>query len=270
MVKWPAVSIIIPLYNPDLNILNDIESSISRQDYKGKVEVIKVDKGLGLADSINYGIKKSKNKIIITLHQDCVPSSKDWLANLVKPLSDRSVVCSVSKVELPHDYWKSFSFFVRIMSIKEQKVITPLMDEKGCVFRKKDLIKVGLFDGKTFRTAGEDFDMAIKLSKLGKIVHPKSKVLHYHQHTFLNRLHKEYQLSNAFGVIIRLYENKIPKRYVSFFKSVPFLGWLILLSQFPYLRMPLGGIFWIPLALGINFIYCFGFWKGFLRGKQSV
>lgn len=264
------VSIIMPLHNPDLSILNIIESSLNEQHYAGKIEIIKADKNWGLADSINYGIKKAKNKIIIILHQDCIPSSKDWLENLVKPLSDKNVVCSVSKVELPYDYWKSFNFFAKIMSIKEQKVITPLMDEKGCAFRKKDLIKVGLFDNKTFRTAGEDFDMAIKLSKFGKFAYPESKVLHYHKHTFFNRLHKEYQLSNAFGVIVRLYKNKIPKRYVGFFKSTPFLGWLILLFQFPYLRMPFGGLFWIPIALGINFIYCFGFWKGFLRSEQSV
>ena len=56
------VTVIIPIYNPDKEILKKIDHSIKEQNFDGKVSVIKVDKGLGLADSLNYGIKNSKTR----------------------------------------------------------------------------------------------------------------------------------------------------------------------------------------------------------------
>ena len=52
-----SVSIIMPLHNPNKDLLKRIEKSIKSQGYKGKIILIKVNKGLGLADSLNYGIK---------------------------------------------------------------------------------------------------------------------------------------------------------------------------------------------------------------------
>ena len=51
---------------------------------------------------------------------------------------------------------------------------------KSCVHaadRRFDNGWSGLFDGKNFRTAGEDFDMWIKLNKIGKISYPNCRVL---------------------------------------------------------------------------------------------
>lgn len=264
------VSIIIPIYNPDKDILKKINESIKKQDYKGKIKVIKVDKNLGLADSLNYGIKKAKTEIIVSLHQDCIPSSKTWLKNLIEPLKKEKVVASVSKVELPYSFWNRFDLFAKIMSVKEQKVITPLMDEKGCAYKKTALLKAGLFDGKNFRTAGEDFDMWIKLNKTGKIAYPDCKVLHYHKHTFTNRIKKELQLSNGFGALIRIHKLKMPKYWFGFLKSIPIFGWPVFLLNFPYLKMGFASLFWIPLSLLNNLIYCFGFWKGFFNKKQTI
>lgn len=269
MAKDKDVTIIIPMHNPDEDVLKKIDGAISNQKFSGEIDIIKVS-GMGLAKAINYGIEHSKTEIVITLHQDCVPSSKDWLKNLVIPLKDDIVVCSVSKVELPEYFWKKFGFFARIMSAKEQKIITPAMDEKGCAFRKSILKKVGGFDSEIFRTAGEDVDMFFKLKKHGKISYPNAKVIHFHRHTFRNRLKKELQLSEGFGVLFRIYGKGTPRLNMGFFKSIPIFGWPLFWIKFPYRKMFFGGIVWIFLSLAINIIYTLGFWKGFLSGRQGV
>lgn len=265
------VSIIIPIHNPDKKLLERIFKAIKEQNYSGKINLIKVEEGLGLADSLNFGINKSKDEIIVSLHQDCIPASKDWLKKLVAPLKNKKVFASVSKVELPYYFWKEFGMLAKIMSVKEQKIITPLLDEKGCAYKKSAIVKSGLFDGKTFKTAGEDFDMWIKLKKIGKIKYPDCKILHYHKYTFRNRLKKEYQLSNGFGALVRIYKNEMPDYLRGFIKSIPIIGWPAFFLNFPYWRMNLlSMLIWIPLSLLNNFIYCFGFWKGFFERKQTI
>lgn len=263
------VSIIIPINNPNKQVLNKIENSIKNQNFNGKIEIIKVDKGLGLADSLNYGINKSKYEIIVSLHQDCIPANEKWLETLTNPLKQEDIVASVSKVELPYEVWEKFSFFTRILTIKEQKVITPLLDEKGCAYKKTVLEKTGLFCGKKFKTAGEDFDMYIKLKKLGQIAYPNCKVYHFHYSSFKKRLKKELQFANGFGALIRIHKKSLPGWHIGILKSIPVFG-VIFFFKIPFKRLKLNGLFLIPLSFILNFIYSFGFWKGFLKGKETI
>lgn len=260
----------MPLFKYDKKLLEKILKAIKKQDFDGKIEIIKIDKGFGLARSLNYGIKEAKYDVIVSLHQDCLPSSNKWLVTLTNPLLEKKVVASVSKVELPYQFWKGFSFFARVFSAKEQKIIKPLMDEKGCAYKKSVLIRVGLFNEKDFRTAGEDFDMYIKLKKIGKIAYPDCKVLHFHKHTFKNRFKKELQLSNGFGALVGIYGREMPKSAMGLIKSIPILGLPLFIINFPYKRWFLGGLCWIILCPIIHLVYCYGFWKGFLNNKQII
>ena len=266
------VSIVIPIYKPDKDLLKKVLEGVKEQDYNGKIEIIKVDKGWGLADQLNWGIKKAKNEIVVTLHQDCIPASKTWLKKLVVPLKNKEFVASSSKVELPYHFWKKFDRVSRVLSAKEQKVIFTVLDEKGSAYKKSALIKVGLFDSKNFRTAGEDDDMGLKLEKIGKIATPNPKIIHLHHFDRWGRIKKELQCANGLGALIRIYKFKIQIQYVivGFIKAIPFLGWPIFLFRFPYSKMKLSSILWIPLSLVLNFIYGIGFWKGFLEGKQTI
>ena len=74
------VTIIIPIYNPDKEIIKKVDDAIKNQEYKGKITVLKLQKG-GFGATFNYGLKKAKTEIVISLHQDCVPSSKTGLKN---------------------------------------------------------------------------------------------------------------------------------------------------------------------------------------------
>lgn len=264
------VTIIIPEYNPNEEILNKIRRALKEQIFEDKVFLIEVNKGLGLAESLNYGIKKAKTKIVVSLHQDCIPASKDWLKRLVNPLKNKEFVASVSKVELPMEFWRNFGCAARAMSSKEQGILTPLMDEKGCAYKKEAIEKVGYFDSNKFRTSGEDYDMWLKLCEIGKIFYPDCRILHYHKHTFIKRIKKELQLSNGFGALVRIYRKRVPKWYLGFLKSTPVLGFFIFLLNIDYKKSGFCSLTWIPTALIINFIYCFGFWKGFFKGKETI
>lgn len=264
------VSIVMPLHKPDRDLLKKIQDSLKRQVFKGKKEIIIVEKGLGLADSLNYGIVKAKHSIIVSLHQDCVPSDTRWLEKLIAPLKEQNVVATVSKVELPHSLWSTFDRTAKILSSKERKVITPLLDEKGCAYKKSALIQTGLFDGKTFRTAGEDFDIYLKLKKIGSIAYPDAKVIHYHHYTGNKRLKKEYQLANGFGALVRLYGSEMPAWYIGLVKAIPFIGYPLFFKGLSVKTLGRLVFLAIPLLVVVNLIYSYGFWKGFFEKKQTI
>lgn len=218
------VSVIIPIYNPDKKILKKVLHSLKKQDFKDKIEVIKIQKNLGLAESMNFGIKKAKYETIVTLHQDCIPSSKDWLERLVEPLKKEDVVAACSDV----------------YDIELKKKYTPKLDEKGCAYKKKLLEKVGFFDNALFLNSGEDYDMYMKLKKIGKIAYPHSLVRHNHP-GYLNAIgYKRLQNANTWGCLFRVYGVSLP-------------NW------------------WKPLIKAniLNPRYFYWFWRGFIKKKQD-
>lgn len=218
------VSIIVPIYHPNKPILNKVLTSVKKQNFSGKVEVIEIEKGLGLAESMNYGINKSKYNIIVTLHQDCIPSDKNWLVKLVEPLKQKEFVASCSD----------------IFDVESNKTYTPKLDEKGCAYKKEALQKVGLFDNKTFLNSGEDYDMYMKLNKIGRIAYPHSIVNHHHP-GYLGAIgYKRLQNANTWGCLFRIYGLGLPGWWRSLIKANIF-----------------------------NPGYFYWFWRGFLLRKQD-
>lgn len=219
------ISIVLPEHNPEKELLNKVIKAVKNQKYNGKKEIIEVNLGLGLAASLNYGIKKAKYDIIVSLHQDCIPFGKDWLKKLVEPLKNTNIIATCSDV----------------YDVENKKRYTPFLDEKGCAYKKIALEKVGYFDDKTFLNSGEDFDMYMKLKKIGRIVHPHTLVLHNHKGYLLKKSeHKKKQNANTYGCLFRIYGFSIPQ-------------------------------LWKALALAniFNISYFYWFWRGFLKGKQD-
>lgn len=185
----------IPEYNPDRKLLKKVLTGLKRQKFEGKMQVIEINRGLGLAASLNYGVKKAKYEIIVSLHQDCVPFNKDWLKKLIEPLKEKNVVATCSDV----------------IDIENKKKYTPALDEKGCAYKRTALIEVGLFDDKTFLNSGEDFDMYMKLKNIGKIIYPHAIVKHYHKGYLVKKSsHKKKQNANTYGCLFRIYGFKLP------------------------------------------------------------
>lgn len=263
------VSVILPLHKPEKNLLERIIKQLKNQKFKGEFEIIKVEKNLGLAASINYGIKKAKYNIVASLHQDCLPENEKWLQNLVNPLKEKKVVSSVSDVELPLEIWDKFGWFAKALTLKELGILTPILDGKACAFKKKVLKEIGLFNEKDFHTAGEDFDLYIKLVKKGKIAYPHCKIFHIHKTSFKNRLKKELQYANAFGALTRIHGKHLPSWKKGVIKSMPILG-IIPLFKFPIQKSI--NLFFPHLILipALHFIYVLGFWGGFIKKKQTI
>lgn len=247
-----------------LSLLNSLKS-------KGrKLRIFKVDSGISFASSMNAGIKKATCSLVIILQQDCIPKDDKWLSRLIEPFNDEKVIASVSKVELPFELWNRFDFIAKILSVKELGVITPALDEKACAYKKEILAKAGLFDYKNFRTAGEDFDMYLKIRNLGKIAYPDTGIIHYHFTNWKKRLEKELQLSNGFGALVRIYKTGIPRWHVGLLKSIPIVGFPIFLLSIKSRKIKLLSLAAVPLCLAVNLIYSYGFWKGLLNKKQTV
>jgi GT2 family glycosyltransferase len=262
------VSIIMPLYKPD-ETLDKALKVLKKQKFGGKIEIIRVEKGWGLAESMNYGIKKAKYDVIVSLHQDCVPGSDEWLSKLVEPLNNDNVVASVSKVELPLQLWKSFDLPSRILTVKESGILQPLMDEKGCAYKKSALLRAGLFDFKTFRTCGEDFDMYFKLKKQGRIAYPDCKILHFHKTYFRKRIRKELQYAEGYGTLFSIYKKQMPGWWRAMLKAIPLVGALVIFASINRKNIKYFWL-WFFLSFLLNITYMRGFWPGFLRKKQRI
>ena len=218
------VSIIMPLYKPNEVLLRCVQDMLDQQHYDGEVETLTIEEGLGLAASINYGVKQAKYDIIVTLHQDCIPASNDWLHKLVEPLKDPMTVASCSD----------------IFDLEQKNVYTPGLDGKGCAYKKKALLEVGLFDDKTFLNSGEDVDMYEKLKKIGNIDYPHCIINHDHPGYLTAKGYKKLQNANSWGCLIRRYGTSLE-------------GW------------------WKPVVLAniFNIKYCYWFWRGFILKKQD-
>jgi len=108
--KKPLVSIIIRIKNEEKWITSCLKAILS-QDYKNfvviivdnnsndlslerakefKVKTINIEK-FTPGKAINDGIRNSSGEIIICLSGHCVPTSKNWLSNLIKDLSNNKV-----------------------------------------------------------------------------------------------------------------------------------------------------------------------------------
>lgn len=266
------ISVVIPIFNPNKKLLERVISSIKEQEFPGKINIIKVDKGLGLAGSMNYGLKRAKTKFAVTVHQDCILEDKRWLAKLIAPFKDKNVVASVSDVHLPLELWKNFDIFAKSLTLTELGTITPLMDEKGCAYRKEVLEEIGFFNETDFRTAGEDFDMYLKLRAKGKIAYPKCKLIHVHSSSFRKRLKKNYQNANGFGALVKIHKKKMYHWQWGFLRATPLLGLPIFLASFPFEKIKYLYLFpfYALVSPIFHFSYMQGFWKGFKAGKQTI
>ncbi len=273
------VSIIIPAYNNSKTI-GSVLSALRKQEYPtGDVETIviddcsqdstvgicaahginaiKNDHNYGLAYSLNRGISLSNHEIIVTLHGDTRPLSSTWLSELTEPLSDSSIAASCSLQQPPA---------LREDMCLWEKLIWSRMNEhsafndKADAYRKSALSELGLFDYKTFRTAGEDEDLALRLRLSNrKIVATRALVIHDHQQSLSSSseclkqfLFKEYSFGRAGGALRRKYPFHAPGSYVhpqpkSFVNDGAFRAIIALGCFIPYVQ-----IVFIPVIVSFS------------------
>jgi GT2 family glycosyltransferase len=265
--KNPKVSIIIPLFKPDKKVFDRVMKVLKQQTLKA--EIILEDEGLPEHIAINKGIKKAKGDIIVTLDQDCIPSSNIWLEELVKPLIENEhIVATASAYEYPYELWKTLDIVNRALTIKEQREIFFVMDERGCAYKKKVLEKVGFFN-ESRKTILGDIDLYFKLKKEGNIAYPKkSKIYHFHPVSGFKKIRKEYDYARGVGLSFLVYGFKDPVWWRRVLKIIPFFGSFFTWIGFPIKRAPLLFLIYVLLSPLLYVVFIAGIFDGILRGDK--
>jgi glycosyltransferase involved in cell wall biosynthesis len=320
--KLLGISVVIPTYNGERTIGKTIES-IRDQEYAGEIEIIVVndrstdstlkvveqypvkiinnDKNLGLAYSVNKGVRAAKYEIVSVIHEDIVLINKQWFKKLVPYLKDKVAVVS-SPVIVSKEIYERFGFWEKALfswDLKENyknsvEICTDGYSEfKNVIFRKGTFLKLGGLDGDTYRAACEDVDLSMKLFKEGyTMVSVPTPVHHLHSSRAakLSRILFEYRprLSEGQGVLFRKYRfralrinNPIFKTFAVIALFIPsnfirILGALYIativfgnaIRAFKVMKESKVLVLVPPIKLLDYFLDVIYFWKGFITGRQ--
>jgi len=260
------VSIVIPVYKPDKEVFKKVKEALKNQTVKA--EIIE-NWDMPEAKSMNTGIKKAKGKIIVTLAQDCVPENEFWLEKLIAPLKDKKIVATVSDLYLTEEYWKTYPFLTRILTLNERNIQYPEMDARACAYRKKDLMKLGIFNEDP-KVIGIDGDLYIKLKNIGKIVRSGGKIFHLHPLTNPKKIKMIYNYAEGSGKIVKAYGINDYSFWPRLLRAIPFLGLGSIFGRFPFKKyfylLPIYLLIAVPINHVIN---VFGFWKGFFFSNRE-
>jgi glycosyltransferase involved in cell wall biosynthesis len=198
-----------------------------------KVELINHNTSKGLANGYNEGIEHAKTPFVITMHQDMVIQGDNSFKKMLQPFDDPDVVVTYPVVLHPRSVWQSYNFWQKCLFSRFVDKELPMLTGKFDCFRKSYLKSVGYFDSHTFRTAGEDSDLKVKISKDSKkSVCSGVRAVHLQyiesNFSFKKLLRKEAQLAEAQGVILRRYGLRNPKEEaLNFFRQILLIGLLI-------------------------------------------
>lgn len=211
----PGVSVIIPIFNPDLDFLtksltlmieyegkmieeilliqdkNDVNRiSIKKlQNISKKIKLI-IQPSRGPAAARNTGINNAKAEIIVFIDSDCIPT-KNWVREIIQPIFSENAVGVGGKVRSIKDG----SILGRYASFREL-LGKPTTDKNGkithiitanCAFLKVRLKEVGGFD-QSLRYTAEDLDITYLLCKRGyqnKLFYAFKSIVEHKQRTNL-------------------------------------------------------------------------------------
>ena len=200
--QQPKISVVIPVFNEEKYILKTLKA-ITSQDYKNYEIVLVNNASTDATDEIikyfiqttpstiniiyeteykqgtNYarecGRRLATGDIIAMLDADCVPDFY-WVSSGAKQFIDKKVVAATGAY-----YYYDASFLLRVFSLVTQLVIFKCIN-RIIQYNKKGAILIGgnsfikattLYSIGGFNTNltfyGDDTDLAIKLSKYGKV-----------------------------------------------------------------------------------------------------
>lgn len=318
-----AVTVIVPSYNNSETLRTTLLGVLAQQ-FKGEVEILVIDdfssdksaeicnslglkvflneRNLGLAESLNRGISLSKTDVVITLHSDSTPLSEHWLSQLVAQLDGESVAATCSLQHSPKIEQMGFTLWEKFLWGK----VLPhhALNNKADAYKKPLLEKIGMFDARRFRTAGEDEDLGLRLRLSGwTIIGTSAEIRHDHKFAhsrsrtvFGNLLKKEYTFGRAGGALRRKFPTHPLGAFVypdqkSFLSDgmvrvsicvgcfIPYLQWISIpaltiisligirtVAKRTHLRL---SILAYPLFNAIRFwSYSLGYVHGLVSGKQ--
>lgn len=220
-MKKITTSVIIPNWN-GLHLLKACLNSLRNQSYKNfeviivdngstdksveyldnnfpQVRIVKLSKNFGFAKAINEGVKATEGGYVVFLNND-TRVDKDWLKSLVQCADKHPEVISVNS-KLLNFYNKKIIDGVGILinEVGQAKSIGWQEEDSGqyqkenyifgatgggALFRKKEFIKLGMFDEDFFMYSEEvDFAFRAQFAGFQSIFCPKALVFHIHKAT---------------------------------------------------------------------------------------
>ncbi len=189
-MKNPLVSVIVTTKNSAKTIENCL-TSISKQTYKN-IELLVVDnnstdstkqiakkhatfvfnKGPERSTQRNFGINKSSGEYILFLDSD-MSLSATVIEQCVKTITEKQVVgIYIPEVIAGDSFWSKVRSFER--SFYNETVIDAVR-----FFPKKIVTEIGGFDEELF--AGEDWDVNLRINKLGKTTSISAPLFHHEE-----------------------------------------------------------------------------------------
>jgi len=245
------VSVIMPAYNGEkviedsiksvltqthtpieLIIIDDASSDdtftrIKEHEHNSNVAVFKAirhQKNLGLAATLNHGLRESGGEFVVILHQDCVLADAEWIAKALEYFhkNERTAVVT-GYYGIPPDKLtfatKAFGVFRRqyhARNLEQFEEEVTFSEGKCDIYRRAVLEKLSGFPER-FRIAGEDLYVSYKIRQLGYSI-VKSYTLPVIQKfgpaadSLSKNLKKEFIFGKAMGGIFPMFKMFLFKR----------------------------------------------------------
>lgn len=228
-MKYPLVSVVIPLYKPERTIKRCIESLL-KQEYK-PIEIIVIDSKFkpiedkkllsylkkhttyltdGPERSIqrNRGINKAKGTYLYIIDQDMYIGKKVIAECVEKMEAGNFVALTIPEISIGEGFWTECVALERYVNTYLE------VGQNECCrfFKKRDIKKIGLYDPSI--VGAEDADVHNKMAALGNIGKTKASIYHDEGKTeFWGRVRKKYYYSRAFRTYLKRYPQLAAKQF---------------------------------------------------------
>lgn len=211
------VSVVIATKNEEKNLERCLKSLAAQPQ---KCEVIVVDnfstdktvdiakkytknvflKGPERSAQRNFGLKKALGQFVLFLDADM-----ELTKNIIKESVDNFKKGTAGIIIDEISTGKNFLSKIKSLEKKLYQNVEEL--EAARFFRRKDLLKIGGFDKNLI--SGEDWDLTLRIKKIGKLSKIKSRILHYENQSILKDILKKYY----YALHISKYAKKHPQEF---------------------------------------------------------
>ena len=264
------------------------------------ITLLQNSSNMGLAGCYNRGVIAAKHDNIIFIHEDCVPKNKNLIRTMVEDMKIHPIVNGMTL--LPDYIIRCYDFWNKMVLYRHAGRFCQAMG-KCTGIRKEVFDKIGYFDDKTFRTAGEDMDFSQRCANakppipIVAISNPNENYVE-HKHkagqgaSFMSVLRKEWQLGEAHGAWKQKHNLAHLSRFDFEFRAgillltilgVMSIGWLALLALAPFVVIPIAKAItnfakdgWVPGLLLypligpiIMIVQTCAALKGYFSGRQT-
>jgi glycosyltransferase involved in cell wall biosynthesis len=177
--------------------------------------IIRNPSNLGLAESYNLGINHIKSDFVVTMHPDVVLPNANEFEILLKEFAVPGVVAVGHKnIRTSDQYWNSLTCWEKAVIAPSESKFAVGFNGQFDAFRKSAALGVGGFRSKIFRTAGEDGDFIMRMSRCGLIKMSAAQAEHRHdfgdKSKFRAGIRKSLQYGNAQGAMARVHGRWFP------------------------------------------------------------